>query len=482
MGCLALAFAAVGGLLLWGVPGVGPVLAVVWVAGCFLASRSIRSAPALVDTNAQNDVVVEPHAVRVTGPKDGTKDHVPPHPAGEPREPWSPDARELEVAGEWYRRDHLRELFSREDALSPEGAELRHPAALVPDPTNPYDSRAVAVYVQGYHVGYMERSDAARYQQVIAGMNAGGVQTMVRSRQWVRAKGHDLWARVTIWLPEPDAFAPANPLLLPTGTAVQATREDEHLDVLAPFLAGSSRVPVAATLHEVTEQRPRSTVQVVEVRIDGQRVGVLSPTQTSNLLALVRLADRDSRTATARAVVRGNSLKADVTLLSPEHRTSRPTGSLPTALDHQRRQTRALTRCQGCARSTLRRRCAPSDPRWRDDAPFRSPAGPHPGAPGSRPRPGAKPFTCPRGGPGPTRGKPSPRLRTRHRPGHHLTTPAQDGRDHGPDVETPVRPATHPCHLNRLTRRREKATSRNHRRWIRVQSNRRACVTVTVSA
>lgn len=62
------------------------------------------------------------------------------------------------------------------------------------------------------------------------------------------------------------------------------------------------------------EQRPRSTVQVVELRIDGQRVGVPTPTQTSNLLPLVRLADRGSRAATARAVVRGNSLKADVTL------------------------------------------------------------------------------------------------------------------------------------------------------------------------
>ena len=319
MGCLALTFGAVGGLLLWGVPGIGPLLAVVWAAGCFLASHSIRSAPALIDTNAQDDVLVEPRAVRVFGPTDGTKEHMAPLPTGEPREPWSPDTREFEVAGEWYRRDRLRKLFSCEDALSPQGAELRHPAALVPDPTNPYDSRAVAVYVKGHHVGYMERSDAARYHRVIADMNAGGVHTMVRSRQWARVRGHELWARVTIWLPEPDGFAPANQipadaLLLPTGSAVQVANEDEHLELLTPLLAESTRVPVAATLHEVTEQRPRSTAQVVEVQIDGQRVGVLSSTQTSNLLPLVRLAQRGSRTATARAVVRGNSLKADVTL------------------------------------------------------------------------------------------------------------------------------------------------------------------------
>ena len=112
MGCLALVFAAAGGLLLWAVPGVGPILAVAWVVGCFLASRAIRSALALVDSDAHGDVLVEPQAVRVTDPRGGTKEHVPPLPTGEPVEPWSPDTRELEVAGEWYRRDHLRELFS----------------------------------------------------------------------------------------------------------------------------------------------------------------------------------------------------------------------------------------------------------------------------------------------------------------------------------------------------------------------------------
>lgn len=318
MGCLALLFAAVGGLLLWEVPGVGPLLAVAWVAACFLFSRAARSAPAFVNP-APEDVLPESHAVRVGGPRHNTKEHAPPLPAGEPRRPWSPDAREFEVAGEWYRRDHLRELFSRAGALSPEGAELHHLAALVPDPTNPYDTKAVAVYVEGLHVGYMQRSDAERYHQAIADISVNGTQTTVRSRQWVRLKGHELWARVTIWLPEPEGMAPANSLpadalVLPSGTAVQVTKEEDHQDALTSFLGTSARVYVAATLHEITEQRPRSTVQVVEVRIDGQRVGVLTATQTANLLPLVRLAERGSHTATVSAVVHGNALKAEVTL------------------------------------------------------------------------------------------------------------------------------------------------------------------------
>lgn len=318
MGCLAFGLAVIGGLLLLGVPGVGTVLAVVWVAACLLGSRALRPAPAS-DKPPQHEVLADTRAVRVGGPRGGTTEHIPPRPTGEPREPWSPDTREFEVAGEWYRRDHLRELFSRAGALSPEGAELHHQAALVPDPTNPYDRRAVAVYVEGLHVGYLERSDAARYHEAIANSWANGVQVTVRSRQWVRASGHELWARVTLWLPEPSEFAPANPipadaLLLPRGASVQVTKEEAHQDVLAPLLTRATRVPVAVTLHEITEQRPRSTAQVVEVRIDGKRVGVLTATQTSNLLPLVRLAERGSLIATACAVVRGNSLKAEVTL------------------------------------------------------------------------------------------------------------------------------------------------------------------------
>lgn len=318
MGLTSISFAIIGGLLLAGVPGVGPLLAILWVAGCYFASRTLRSNSALV-IDRKLEPVDEPNAVRVLGRSPDKAEHVPPAPHGEVGEPWSPDTRQLEVAGEWYRRDNLRQLFAREGALSPAGAEQQHDAALVPDPGNPHDRHAVAVYVEGLHVGYMERADAARYHGAVAALQARGIQTTVRSRQWVRAAGHELWARVTIWLPDPEGFAPANAvpddaLVLPTGTAVQATQEEAHIDILAPLVARTTRVPVAATLHAVTESRPRSTIDLVEVRLDGRRVGVLTPTQTSNIMPLVHLANRCSRTATARAVVHGNSLKADVTL------------------------------------------------------------------------------------------------------------------------------------------------------------------------
>jgi hypothetical protein len=62
------------------------------------------------------------------------------------------------------------------------------------------------------------------------------------------------------------------------------------------------------------EQRPRSTVQLVAVDIDGKQVGVLTPTQTANFLPMVRRAEAEGRMVICRASLSGNTLKADVAL------------------------------------------------------------------------------------------------------------------------------------------------------------------------
>lgn len=42
------------------------------------------------------------------------KEHVPPSPCGGGVEAWSPRTQQFEVAGEWYRAEHLRTLFGRQ--------------------------------------------------------------------------------------------------------------------------------------------------------------------------------------------------------------------------------------------------------------------------------------------------------------------------------------------------------------------------------
>jgi hypothetical protein len=70
----------------------------------------------------------------------------------------------------------------RQDALATittVGAEPVTPEArLVPEFDNPHDRHAVAVYVEGRHVGYMPRKDAAVYRPLVeSAWNAGRVAT-----------------------------------------------------------------------------------------------------------------------------------------------------------------------------------------------------------------------------------------------------------------------------------------------------------------
>lgn len=247
-----------------------------------------------------------------------TNDHVPPRPSTSDRLAWSPRTKQFEVAGEWYRSGELRRLFQRHSTLSESGNEIRLDAVLVPDPSNPFDSNAVAVYVDGLHVGYMERGDARLYHREIAAVPGG--QITVPSRQWLRATGHDTWARVTLSLPPADQLTCPNPIAgehleLPPGSTVQVTREENHMDHLGALLTQyGNEVVLAAVLRAVTEQRPRSSVELVAVEIDGGQVGVLSATQTGNFMPLVKRAEVEGRQLTCRATLRGNSLKADVAL------------------------------------------------------------------------------------------------------------------------------------------------------------------------
>ena len=122
-------------------------------------------------------------------------------------------------------------------------------------------------------------------------------------------------------------------MILAPGSTIQVTREDEHMEHLAALLSrfGSETV-VAASLRAVIEQRPRSTIEVVAVDIDGHQVGVLSPTQTANFLPLVRRAESEGRSLICRASSAGQ-------LAEGRRRPTRPEGART-----RRRGTRAALR------------------------------------------------------------------------------------------------------------------------------------------
>lgn len=79
---------------------------------------------------------------------------------------WLPGAIEVHVAGESYHADAVR--ATKEAAVS--GGSLA--AVLVPEPTNSYDPHAVAVFVQGRHVGYLPAPIAAQVQSALLSYSA----------------------------------------------------------------------------------------------------------------------------------------------------------------------------------------------------------------------------------------------------------------------------------------------------------------------
>ncbi len=199
-------------------------------------------------------------------------------------------------------------------------------AQVIPEPRNKHDPNAVGVWVSGVQVGYLPRDEAVRYAPVLSALTAQGWLPQVSARVWGSEwsdyddQTGSFHGSVRLDLAAPHMLVPANMppsgdyRLLPTGNSIQVTGEDKHLDALAPFLRPEGECWVHITLHEMVEQMARGTRTVVEVRIDGDCVGKLTPKMSSELLPAIRHLQQQGTTATARAIVKGNSIKTEVVL------------------------------------------------------------------------------------------------------------------------------------------------------------------------
>ncbi len=69
------------------------------------------------------------------------------------------------VVGESFQRDHLMALIRAHKAF--ETGEILTTAVLEPEPTNPFDSTAVKVVIEGVQVGYIAKFDSAAVTKMI---------------------------------------------------------------------------------------------------------------------------------------------------------------------------------------------------------------------------------------------------------------------------------------------------------------------------
>ena len=117
------------------------------------------------------------------------------------------------------------------------------------------------------------------------------------------------------WLSEPHLLGPVNAppaepyAVLPYGSAIQVTGEENHHEAIAPFLVREGDCWVIATLHRSELGGNRAVKSVTEVRIDGAKVGVLTPKMSSETLPAVDFLAEQGAVAAVRARVKGNRIK-----------------------------------------------------------------------------------------------------------------------------------------------------------------------------
>ncbi|UMR31415.1 hypothetical protein MJ904_04035 [Massilia sp. MB5] len=110
-----------------------------------------------------------------TAPKAEAAPDTPALPQTAPARHWSDEGRfQLEVVAESRYQATIRQLAG---AHGEQSANARHPAILAPDDMNAYEATAVAVFLSGQMVGYLEPKQAAAFRRLLAQQELEGQPT-----------------------------------------------------------------------------------------------------------------------------------------------------------------------------------------------------------------------------------------------------------------------------------------------------------------
>lgn len=224
-----------------------------------------------------------------------------------------------DVVGESHYASAIRALMP--PRIPTDGIYLDDLQALLwPEPRNAHDPNAVAVVIRDSIVGYLPRDVAATYTARLQAMMARGLlpATRCRVRGFVQpgwGTPGDFGATVWVALPPPHHLEPVNnapqqPYAeLPPGPAIQVTGEEDHVDHLRRYARPEGEAWAWVTLHPVQGQNSKT---FVEVRLDGQTAGRLSPKMSTDMLPAVQHVEAAGKTTAARAIVKGNQLRMEV--------------------------------------------------------------------------------------------------------------------------------------------------------------------------
>lgn len=247
----------------------------------------------------------------------------PARPAGQRFECWGSTPVRVEVAGESYVEDSFRAIFEgNREFRDQQGCEIRDDAVLVPDPRNPYDRNAIAVYVRDQHVGYIPRDIAQVWHSTLADLAEQERVMHAQARTWARTEGTRVYARVTFRLPKmfehlhaATGFPPGSLWALPRGNRCQVTKEEPHQEHLRALLDRHGRDACYAAVMQLTEREMKSGMkQIVEVAIDGRPVGELTATTSAKYVPTLEQARARGLTVVVRAQLDDTKGKVDVSV------------------------------------------------------------------------------------------------------------------------------------------------------------------------
>lgn len=219
------------------------------------------------------------------------------HPAGTTYRLWGQNrswqTHELTVDKEFLHA--IRSLYPAE---LPENNDLSPEVHLIPEPDGSRGPWAVSVRADGRTNGYLNAGVARLWAAVLRRVIASGYVPTTTSKIWFREYekwdgGVDQHANVILGLEDPALAIPVNEppnlpyTLLPRAGFVQVTKEHEHFDALLKFVPEGGTGLLFVTLHENSAEGSRAKPHV-EVRIDGERIGQLTPQTSQRFLPMIQ--------------------------------------------------------------------------------------------------------------------------------------------------------------------------------------------------
>lgn len=206
-------------------------------------------------------------------------------------------------------------------------------ATLVLEMDNPHarSGHAISIRWKDRVIGYIPDVETSGYFPEMARLAASGFDVGVRARLWTNIDepyfdpSEQVFFKLNVGVLNLHENTPLNDppvegwALIPRGTSIQVTKENEHFEVLQDYVPPSGHACLLVTLHKVV-CGVRSKWEGVEVRLDGERIGELTKLSSSKLLPIVDHYDNLGLTTVCYAALKGSALAAEVVLnVTPAH-------------------------------------------------------------------------------------------------------------------------------------------------------------------